>query len=129
MKNAIVLFFTVTYLFTTAQLSELLKLPLMAEHYTEHKKEKPKMTLWDFMCIHYAHGDVNDDDFDKDMRLPFKSHNYCSCTSITFCQPVVNYDFTRKPLFKAGSKKTDFGYHFSFSPGYFSSIWQPPKMC
>lgn len=100
----------------------------MAEHFAEHKRENPKITLWEFMCIHYAHGEVNDDDYDKDMRLPFKSHSFCSCTSITFCQPVINYDLSRKDAFKSINIKTNFGYNFSFSSNFFSSIWQPPKI-
>lgn len=128
LKTTIIIFFSITYLFTTAQLSELLKLPIMAEHFAEHKRENPKITLWEFMCIHYAHGEVNDDDYDKDMRLPFKSHSFCSCTSITFCQPVVNYNLSRKDVFKSINIKTNFGYNFSFSSNFFSSIWQPPKI-
>lgn len=129
LKTTIAILFTITYLFTVTQLSELLKLPVMAEHFVEHKRENPKITLWEFMCIHYAHGEVNDDDFDKDMKLPFKSHSFCSCSSITFCQPVINYDLSKKNLSPTSLKsKANFGYHFSFSTNFLSSIWQPPKV-
>lgn len=99
----------------------------MAEHFAEHQHENPKISFWDFLCIHYAHGEVNDDDFDKDMKLPFKSHSSCSCMSITFFQPVLSYDLCYKVFFKAYNT-INYGYTFSFSTSFYSSIWQPPKM-
>jgi hypothetical protein len=127
LKTTIAILFSLTYLFATTQLGELFKLPLMAEHFAEHQNENPKISFWNFICIHYMHGEVNDDDFDKDMKLPFKSHNSCSCSSITFLQAVPNYDLFYN-IFFTTTTKTNFGYSFSFIPNYFSSIWQPPKI-
>jgi len=128
LKTTIAILFSLTYLFATTQLGELFKLPAMAEHFTEHQKEDPMISFWSFICIHYMHGEVQDDDFDKDMKLPFKSHSSCSCSTITYLQPAPNYDLFYNVFFKA-TTNTNFAYTSSFIPNYFSSIWQPPKIC
>jgi hypothetical protein len=125
-KNLFVIVFAITHLFTTAQFSELFKLPIVAEHFDEHQTEDANLTIWEFITIHYMRGEVDDDDFDKDMKLPFKSLTYNSNT-ITFCDPLVDYELSKKVFFKSSDKKTNFGYQFSFSADYFNSIWQPPK--
>ena len=58
---------------TSAQFSELFKLPIVAEHFDEHQTEDANLTIWEFISIHYMHGEVDDDDFDK-RRQYDKSH-------------------------------------------------------
>lgn len=77
---------------------------------------------------HYSHGEVFDADYQKDIKLPFKSHNHscCSCSVITFLAPIQNFNFGYKFFYKK-YKKPNFGYTFSFISNFHSSIWQPPK--
>jgi hypothetical protein len=127
-KYASILFLSI-YLFSVFQISEFIKLPLLVEHFVEHQREDPKLQLWDFLCMHYAHGEVKDADYDKDMRLPFKSHHSgCSCSVITFLAPIQTFNFEYKTFLKE-RKKPSFGYTFSFISNFHSSIWQPPKIC
>ncbi len=112
---------------TSAQFSELFKLPIVAEHFDEHQTEDANLTIWEFISIHYMHGEVDDDDFDKDMKLPFKSLTFSNTYTITFCNPLLDYELPKNVFFKSSDKKTIFGYQFSFSADYFNSIWQPPK--
>lgn len=115
-------------MFSTTQLSELLKTPILVEHYYEHQQENPKLSLWVFILDHYTHAVVFDKDYEKDMKLPFKSnHSDCSCSSIvTFLSSIQTFDFEYKSFVKEYKKPT-FGYTFSFISNFHSAIWQPPK--
>lgn len=52
---------------------ELVKLPVLIEHFQEHCRETPDMTLIGFFVLHYFSGDVRDADYERDMQLPFKT--------------------------------------------------------
>lgn len=54
-------------------LGELLKLPVLIEHFREHRIESPEMTVIGFIVLHYFSGDVRDADYERDMQLPFKT--------------------------------------------------------
>jgi len=115
-------------LFATTELNQLLKLPLLAEHFIEHREENKHLSLWQFLCSHYAYGDVRDADYDKDMKLPFKSHENCVASiSTAYILLMERFSITKPFLF---SKKKSFitkGRFLLFS--YLSNIWQPPRSC
>ncbi len=129
MKKQISILFLSIYLFSAFQINEYLKIPLLVEHFNEHKQENPKLTLWSFIMDHYSHGEVFDADYEKDMKLPFKSHNgNCNCSFVTYLNPIQIFNFDYK-IFSNEYKKPNFGYTFSFISNFNSSIWQPPKIC
>ena len=111
---------------SATEIYQLLKLPLLVEHYLEHKKEKNDMSIWEFLHIHYAQRIVYDKDYEKDMKLPFKSHNDCSdlLGSVSAAPPVPVYKIYFSPTFQqvpifVGS------YFYTEFP---DSIWQPPRV-
>ncbi len=129
MNKQLSIVFLSIYLFSAFQISEYLKTPILVQHYYEHHIETPTLSLWKFICDHYAHGEVQDADYEKDMKLPFKSHHSCcSCSNITFLAPIQTFDFENKS-FQNEFKKPNFGYTFSFISNFYSTIWQPPKIC
>jgi hypothetical protein len=113
---------------STTELSQLLKLPSLVEHFIEHRQEDKQITLWDFLCMHYAHGIVKDADYDKDMKLPFKTHD--GCTNSTF-SPFTPYNFSTEVVKTVISEPTSFpSYNEVFTASSFlSNIWQPPRGC
>ena len=127
MNKLIALFFLNSYLFSLVQVTELLKIPFLVEHFLEHQSGKPEMNLLEFLSIHYTHNDVKDTDYEKDMKLPFKSQNQVNVFSdITFFQ--INLNFKSQNTFVLIDKKINFfKYNFSFIAQFLSSIWQPPK--
>jgi hypothetical protein len=128
-KKSISILFLSLYIFTAFQIGEYLKLPLLAQHFYEHQQENPKLNLFEFLSMHYTHGDVHDADYDKDMKLPFKSHHAnCACSALVLFAPIQNYSFVYN-LFCSDFPKPVFGYNFSFISNFHSSIWQPPKIC
>ena len=81
------------YLLSTTQLIELTKIPVLVDHFKEHRSQNSSITLLGFLDMHYAHGCPKDADYDKDMELPFKIINYNQPTTISFCSPFINFKF------------------------------------
>lgn len=101
-------------------------MPMLVEHFIEHRKENKNITLYQFLSMHYTMGDVKDADYEKDMKLPFKTHDNCIATvlnvylpsqKITVIKPV---QFIEKKYPKAQEK-----YLYS---SFLSIIWQPPRI-
>lgn len=53
-------------------LSEVFKIPILYQHFVEHKTLNQQLTFVDFMSMHYWGEDIKDDDDERDMQLPFK---------------------------------------------------------
>ncbi|MCC8407944.1 hypothetical protein LJ707_03320 [Mucilaginibacter sp. UR6-1] len=56
----------------TTELHQLFKLPILFEHFAEHKQRDKSVSLMEFLSMHYWGDDLNDNDNDRDMQLPFK---------------------------------------------------------
>lgn len=128
MKKSISIFFFAIYLLSTTQCGELLKLPILIEHYLEHKQEDKNLSFLDYLAIHYAHGNPHDADYEKDMKLPFKSINNSNLVSITFCNPILQFKGVLIVNY-CENKKQFSDYSFTYSSAFLSAIWQPPKFC
>ena len=112
---------------STTQLSELLKLPILIEHYMEHKQENKDLSFLGFLEMHYAHGSPHDADYEKDMKLPFKTITISNIVSISFCSPIPQ--FKQNPVVYFKNEKQQFSdYSFAYSSAFLSSIWQPPRV-
>jgi hypothetical protein len=128
MKKNIIIFFLFTYLFSATQLNELFKINLLIEHYIEHKNKDKNLSLLGFIYMHYLGDNTKDDDYDKDMKLPFKAIDTHSYNLANFCTPIPAFQFPKGialqlfqiPLYE---------YNFSFVSNFHSTIWQPPKSC
>lgn len=128
MKQTIAISLLLIHLFTATELYQLVKLPLLIEHFIEHKEAKSDLTFWKFLKLHYADDIVADEDHDQDMNLPFKSDDGCINISLTAVIGSPQSDLILKPYFS--ETKTFFAYKESFLPSSFlSNIWQPPKAC
>jgi len=116
------------YLISSTEFYQMLKLPLLLEHFNEHKTLNEGTTLWSFMIMHYTNNDVKYADHDQDMRLPFKSHEGSVHTLIlTFIHQTVTHIISKPAeldLREYKLKKVIF-----FNSAYLSNIWQPPKAC
>lgn len=128
MKKLAAIILLSVYLLSTTQLSELLKLPSLIEHYTEHKEAKEDLTFFAFLKIHYSKGDGKYADYDLDTQLPFKSTVNTCMISLAFCATPQAIKFVPKlPVIENVQAVT---YQPSFhSSSALSSIWQPPRHC
>ena len=56
----------------TSPLYQILKVPSLIRHFTEHKALNQNISFVDFLEMHYWGEDLDDNDDEKDMQLPFK---------------------------------------------------------
>ena len=125
MKNVITSLFLSVYLFSSTELNQLLKLPLLYEHFQEHHEEDNSLSMIDFIVMHYSNNDVDNTD-QEDMKLPFKSPDGCfSASMFAFISQPLEY--TSKFIFVAKEPINNYSY-LEFSSSYLNSIWQPPKL-
>ena len=128
MKKLAAIFLLLNFLFASTEAHQLLKLPLVFEHYAEHRKEDRNMSFLEFLVMHYLSGSPRDADYERDMQLPFKTHGDTPGSSThTFVPLMVVYQCspppaTELPVLRPAA--TD-----DLSPaGYHSGIWQPPRI-
>jgi len=126
MKAVVSILLLTIHLFTATEVSQLIKLPVLFEHYNEHKQEEASITFASFLYRHYFTDHSNDGHPDRDSQLPFHSHEHCSGHQLVVLP--THYDqVISLPVLPVEQKQ-----NFSFSDQciplvYLSCIWQPPK--
>lgn len=108
------------------EVHQLLKTPLLVDHYLEHKNENKELSLLSFLEMHYLNGNHIDADHDKDIQLPFKNFqdNHPNVVlalpeQIVFFQPQITLDDELVPNFNKSQ---------IFISSFLTNIWQPPKI-
>jgi hypothetical protein len=120
--------FLAVYLFSATEAYQLLKLPVVFQHFKEHKKEDKNISFLQFLAMHYLHGSPKDKDYERDMQLPFKtSGEYLSSVSPDFVPAVLTIPIT-KTVEAPEKRKLSLQVLYLQSP-CLSAIWQPPKSC
>lgn len=121
-----ILFFLFVYLFSSTELSELLKIPLLLEHYTEHQEKSKSLSFGSFLYMHYVDHENHSDEKDRD--LPFQSHS--NSEIVHYYLPINPSLYTISPLSvsdQTEEKNFDCIDYFQTS-SFLSSIWQPPQL-
>ncbi len=90
------LFLLVLYLATATPLAELVKVPVLFEHFQEHRQESPDISVLDFFRIHYFNGNERDADYSRDMQLPFKTFEASSAV-LALVQPPADWAISDAP--------------------------------
>ena len=126
MKRFAAYFFCILYLFSTTEAYQVLKFPVILQHFHEHKKENKDITFLEFLDIHYMHGSQVNNDYERDMQLPFKRMNHHVNMTPVHIKTFIS---TTLAVMQA-PKNTDFiivDDHRTHSK-YLSTIFQPPKV-
>ena len=72
-----------------SELPQLLKIPVLIQHYTEHKAGDPSINFFDFISMHYSDIFEKDADYQRDEQLPFRTTE-CLVYSISICEfPIM----------------------------------------
>jgi hypothetical protein len=120
-------FFIAAYLFSFTETRQVLKVPNLIEHYFFYKQHYANPTVFEFIKIHYLDKQEKDEDYDQDMQLPFKTHNFSiASVNLIFPPKEVKFDFEHSVL--PINEQHNFVYAESFYPSVFLKIWQPPKI-
>lgn len=127
MRKMIAIFFLSVYLTAFTPFKEVWKLPVLIEHFMEHRAQDPSISVLAFLDMHYMHGSPHDADYDRDMQLPFKMIAHTSL--ITFVIPSVSTHFQIVPPFYNKKEKPLLYNSTAYSFNYQNSIWRPPRAC
>lgn len=130
MRKLCVIFFLFVYLFSSTELSELLKIDALIEHYSEHKKVASSISFSDFLYSHYIDHGADNGDGDKDSQLPFHSNSHPDF--VNFILPVIlpsnHYSISFIQSIENKSINIFFKHKNFRSSSYLSTIWQPPQV-
>ena len=122
MKQKLIIALLSIYLIASTEFHQVLRLPLLVEHYAEHHELVKDMTFWEFLVMHYE-SDVAHDD--QDMRLPFKDCHH-SLTAQAIAMPEQKISLTLLAPTQ-GDRLLSFE-HSQFHSSYLGEIFQPPKI-
>jgi hypothetical protein len=108
----------------TTSLYQVFKVPSLISHFVEHKALNNQISFIDFLSMHYWGEDLNDNDDEKDMQLPFKKFEI-QHTSFVFI-PFTNTFHFKNPEWPV---KVDYGPdkpqgHYNAALG---SLFRPPR--
>lgn len=123
MKKLLAIFFLSLYLFSTTELFQLLKLPILFEHFVEHKAQD-NMSFTGYLIHHYG-GHEPDADWETDMKLPFMQLSEVFSLSASVTPFFASFHFSRgvAPQTKCFFPLQD----DDLLSCYLNTIWQPPK--
>ena len=125
MKRRIARLFLVIFLMQMTQLGEFARLPLLVQHYIQHKHLHPETTIYGFFKMHYLDKTVVDADYAQDMQLPFKTvHLHCFALQMSMPQMVLTLSNVFFPLVKEEIADPQ----FILPNSSLSSIFKPPRM-
>jgi hypothetical protein len=123
-KQITFIFILLGYIFSFTELRELLKLPVLMEHYSEHHSVDNSITFTEFLSMHYLQNQDNDGDDEQDRNLPFKScHNTHSNSSL-----ISHYQDVAIIPIETTIYKNYYSSQDLFLTNFHPTIWQPPKL-
>lgn len=103
------------------ELNELVRLPLLVEHFLEHQELVPEMSFFQFLAMHYKTDVAHDA---TDMELPFKRCDH-SVASPNFTFPDQKIELTSGV---PNATPKFFSLYISFIPSAGpNEIFQPPR--
>ncbi|MBS1682297.1 MAG: hypothetical protein JST48_11340 [Bacteroidetes bacterium] len=121
MKRILAISFLIVYINSNTEFHEMMRIPVLIEHYTEHKKNNNDISFWEFLVMHYK-TNVNHDAHDKE--LPFKDPAH-SFTSPTLALPI--HKIVLKETEFVSEVSHDSTYSETFIASHLSDIFQPPR--
>lgn len=123
MKRSIILLLTALFIFSNTECKQLLKMPLLWEHYTQHHLHNPHISLLQFFVHHYACQDDHADN--EDQKLPFKSGTQSIHVLLPFATAPSDCAVHFFPN-EDGTALND-AYKAPFSIAAHDLVWQPPR--
>jgi hypothetical protein len=127
MKKYLGIFFLSIYLLSSTYGIELFKLPFLFDHFQEHKAKNSSIDFVDFLKMHYAKSNTKDADYQKDMKLPFKTISSGNVITVFLFQENIPFDIERKHDYTNSIQPIFKKYAAPLSKSALFSIWNPPK--
>ncbi len=126
MKQLVSIVLLTSFLLGGSLMTELMKMPILVQHYLEHKAENNKLSVEGFLKMHYASKQALNESHNKGGKLPFKT---CTChiaILMIHSQVPIFFNFIRPTYFTQKSIATPSNC-MAYNSSYLNHIWQPPK--
>ncbi len=95
-------------------------------HFYEHQKEDTSISFLAFLDMHYMHGSPNDNDYDRDMQLPFKTS--CICLASVLPATLPSMEIALIPPQSFVLENGYFNQNDRLIPfDSFCNVFQPPR--
>ena len=121
-KRVLALSLLILYINSNTEFHELLRTPVLIDHYNQHKLLAKDISFWDFLVMHYKTDVAHDAD---DNQLPFKDPAH-SFTASTLALPL--YKIILKETVALAETANPSPYTETFIASHLSKIFQPPKL-
>ena len=112
----------VLYINSNTEFHEMLRLPILLEHYRQHQQQVSDISFWDFLVMHYQSDVAHDAD---DNQLPFKDPGH-SFTATTLALPIHKIVLKETVLLTKSDHRC--AYRETFIASHLSDIFQPPRI-
>ena len=120
------IFFLCMMLLSQTPFQQLLKIPVLIEHFAEHRKEAKNISFTDFIKLHYFSGNPKDSDYDRDQQLPFRTADVI----VVYSSIVIPDHHFKVGLPPAYNENLYPLFNITSLPQrHVFEIWQPPKFC
>lgn len=103
---------------------ELCKIPMLFSHFLEHKTNN-HVNFVEFLGMHYWGDDLDDDDDDRDMQLPFKKMN--AHTFIQFNVPIAKSTAINKQHFSTIMEAKRIPQNYLLPNPDLDTLFRPPR--
>lgn len=115
------------YLLSSTELQELAKIPVLFQHYFEHKNLDSDITFFAYLEHHYNDIPHTDNDEARDNQLPFKAHGLSAANGLSPALPP-SFGLSLKKVYQLLPKqKILINNDHVPNSAYAGKIWQPPK--
>lgn len=125
MRQVLALSFLTLYLMAHTELHQVLRVPVLFQHYQEHKQLNASQGFLDFLIAHYYNNQNSTDE--RDYQLPFKEKD-TDCQIAPFVLALVPSVLISIPDPSAEGLYKKFNYNDpAVRSSALNSIWQPPR--
>ena len=126
MKIFLSRFFLFIFILQNTAAGELLKLPLLVQHFEQHIAMHHNTTIYGFLKMHYIDPTVIDEDYAQDMQLPFKTIDLHSFVIQLSLPPQILNKI--KYVYATLGDESIPSFKVKHPLYYHNSIFRPPKM-
>lgn len=105
-------------------LQQLFKIPVLISHFFEHQQRNESITFMDYLSMHYWGSDIDDNDHDRDMQLPFKKGDLGHSFQTFFIEHRIELVVENFPSERSyGVIKSQ-----NHTSSHFGSLFKPPRL-
>ncbi|MBI1342555.1 MAG: hypothetical protein GC171_06460 [Terrimonas sp.] len=120
--TAFILLFS--FLLSHTELHQFFKIPVLVEHFKEHRAEDPSITFFQFLKLHY-NKIIEDADYQRDQQLPFRDAECAVVITFISDTPPQQIRLERED-FQNLETTPPVGENLIYASNFSASIFQPP---